>query len=52
MIISENEWKPQIQYLRKLEYYEKVQFWRHLVPHSNQLINSKHLQRPLNGLSV
>ncbi len=27
-------------------------YWRHLVPHSNQLINSKHLQRPLNGLSV
>ncbi len=45
-------WKPQIQYLRKLEYCEKVQYWRHLVPHSNQLINSKHLQRPLNGLSV
>ncbi len=47
MIISDNSWKPQIQYLRKLEYCEKVQYWRHLVPHSNQLINSKHLQRPL-----
>ncbi len=34
----------------KLEYCEKVIL--HLVPHSNQLINSKHLQRPLNGLSV
>ncbi len=44
--------KTQIQYFRKFEYCENVQYWRHLVPHSNQLINSKHLQRPLNGLSV
>ena len=43
---------PKIQYLRKLEYCEKVQYWRHLVPRSNQLINSKHLQRPLNGLCL
>ncbi len=52
MIITDNYWKPQIQYLRKFEYCEKVQYWRHLVQHSNQLINSKKLQRPLNGLSV
>ncbi len=44
MIITDNKWKPQIQYLRKLEYCEKVQYWRHLVPHSNQLINWKHLR--------
>ncbi len=52
IIITDNLWKPQIQYLRKFEYCEKVQYWRHLVPHSNQLINSKHLQKPWNGLSV
>ena len=40
---------------QKLEYCEKVQYFRLKVSHSNQLINPKHLQRvpePLNGLSV
>ncbi len=32
-----------VSQILNIEYCEKVQYWRHLVPHSNQLINSKHL---------
>ena len=44
-----------LQFMKKCEYCEKVQYCRLKVSHSNQLINPKHLQRvpePLNGLSV
>ncbi len=37
---------------QKIRILWKGSILRHLVPHSNQIINSKHLQRPLNGLSV